>query len=109
MDGRSYITAELGSMRGVKVQTRYAVFQRLLARNTGGTWLELDKVFGNVATFALLAKTTIVNVFIAMAAPARKRHVKCLFHWCPMAIQATGFQVGAIKLVLGAAIMVKIP
>ena len=81
----------------------------LLTRKTGDPWLKLGKVFGNVAAFAHLTKAAIVNIFIAMTSHTRKRCIKRLFHRCPMALQTASFHVSTIELVLGAAIMVKIP
>lgn len=86
-----------------------ASFNTWLTRKNVCFFLKLGEIIGNMATFALLAKPAIVNIPVSMATPTCKRHVKFLFHRLFMTIQTAGFQVGAIKLVLGAAIMVKVP
>lgn len=81
----------------------------LLTRKTSRTRLQFSEVIRNVTTFAHLAKSAIVNIFIGMATHAGKRHAKCLLHRLPVAIQTANFQMGTIQLVFGAAIMIKVP
>ena len=84
-------------------------FNTRLTRENFRISLELGEVIGNVAAFTLLAESAIMDIPVGMATITRKRHVKFLFHRRLVAIQTAGFQVGAIKLVLGATIVVIVP
>ena len=84
-------------------------FNTRLTRENFRISLELGEVIGNVAAFTLLAESAIMDIPVGMATITRKRHVKFLFHGRLVAIQTAGFQVGAIKFVLGAPIMIKVP
>lgn len=84
-------------------------FATQLTRKNFRISLELGEVIGNVAAFTLLAESAIMDIPVGMATTTRKRHVKFLFHRRLVAIQATGFQVSAIKFVLSAPIMIEVP